>query len=181
LGVIHPIENTSALTSPKKMMSFVIACDKSKEIVTFRNQYAWCVTTSCCQSKERFLMKNTLFAVARPVSPWSVDEALIAMDGNPELLTKVAGLLLKQLDADLPLIRRYAQAKETVPLKDRSHRHKGSLSAIAAAPAFDACAALNDLAVEAQTQCYADGLERLEFEVSRLLPYLNQPISKQKV
>jgi HPt (histidine-containing phosphotransfer) domain-containing protein len=125
-------------------------------------------------------MKNNPFEVADPVPPWRVDEALIAMDGNPELLVKVARLLLKQFDADLPLIRRYAQAKETIPLKDRSHRLKGSLSAIAAAPAFDACAALNDLAVEAQTQCYVDGLERLEFEVSRLLPYLNQLVSKQE-
>ena len=126
-------------------------------------------------------MKNTFFEVADQAPPWHWEEALIAMDGNPDLLVKVAGLLLKQMDADLPLIRRYVQAKETIPLKDRSHRLKGSLSAIAAAPAFDACAALNDLAVEAQTQCYADGLDRLEFEVSRLLPYLNQLISNQKV
>ena len=102
------------------------------------------------------------------------------MDGNPELLVKVARLLHKQLDADLPLIRRYAQDKESLLLKDRSHRLKGSLSAIAANPAFAACAALNDLAAEAQTQCYAEALERLEFEVTRLLPYLNQLISIQK-
>lgn len=100
------------------------------------------------------------------------------MDGNPELLVKVARLLHKQLDADLPLIRRYVQDKNSLLLKDRSHRLKGSLSAIAATPAFDACAALNDLASEAQTQCFVDGLERLEFEVTRLQPYLNQLISK---
>ena len=125
-------------------------------------------------------MKNTFFEVAVPVPPWSMEEALIAMDGNPDLLVKVAGLLLKQLDVDLPLIRGYVHAKETGRLKDRSHRLKGSLSAIAATPAFAACAVLNEFAVDAQTLRYRDGLERLEREVNRLRPYLNQVISKQK-
>ena len=102
----------------------------------------------------------------------------MAMDGNPELLVRVARLLLKQLDADLPLIRQYVQARETQLLKDRSHRLKGSLSAVAATPAFAACAALNDLATAVQTQCYPDGLDRLEFEVARLRPYLNQLVSQ---
>ncbi len=124
-------------------------------------------------------MKNKFAKVAIPYPPWNWEEALDAMDGNPELLVRVARLLLKQLDADLPLILQYVRAKQTLPLKDRSHRLKSSLSAIAANPAFEACAALNELAAGEQTQCYADGLDRLEFEVARLRPYLNQIISKQ--
>ena len=102
----------------------------------------------------------------------------MAMDGNPELLVRVVRLLLKQLDADLPLIRQYVQAQETQLLKDRSHRLKGSLSAVAATPAFAACAALNDLATKAQTQGYPGGLDRLEYEVARLRPHLNHLISQ---
>lgn len=125
-------------------------------------------------------MKNKSAEGAVPLAPWNREDALVAMDGNPELLVRVARLLLKQLDADLPLIRQYVHAKETQPLKDRSHRLKGSLSAIAATPAAAACAALNDLAAEEQTQCFADGFERLESEVARLRPYLNQILSQQQ-
>lgn len=126
-------------------------------------------------------MKNKCAEARTPVPAWRSEEALVAMDGNLELLVKVASLLLKQLDADLPLIVEYVRAKETQPLKDRSHRLKGSLSAIAATPAAAACAALNALAAAAQTQCYADGLERLEFEVARLRPHLNKIISQPTV
>ena len=51
--------------------------------------------------------------------PWNQVDVLIAMEGNPELLVKVTRLLLKQLDADLPLIRCYVQADVTLALKDR--------------------------------------------------------------
>lgn len=142
------------------------------------SQYARCASTSWCQTMERSHMKNTYVEATSLVPAWRRDEALVAMDGNSDLLVKVAGLLIKQLDADLPLIRQYVQAKESVPLQNRSHRLKGSLSAIAATPAFTACNALNELAAQTQTQGYADGLERLEAEVARLRPHLNRVISK---
>lgn len=124
--------------------------------------------------------KKPFFDAETLPPPWNQVDGLIAMEGNPELLVKVTRLLLKQLDADLPLIRGYVQANESLALKDRSHRLKGSLSAIAAMPAFAACAALNALANEAQTSCYADGLALLESEVLRLRPHLNQFLSTQK-
>jgi HPt (histidine-containing phosphotransfer) domain-containing protein len=105
---------------------------------------------------------------------------MFAMEGNPELLVKVVRLLPKQLDADLPRIRQYGQDQQTQSLKDRSHRLKGSLGAVAATPSFAACAALNDLATDAQTQRYADGLELLECKVACLRPNLNDVISTQK-
>jgi HPt (histidine-containing phosphotransfer) domain-containing protein len=53
-----------------------------------------------------------------------------------------------------------------------SHRLKGSLSAIAAQPAFQACSALNKLARAGETASYAIALAHLEEELGRLLPCL---------
>jgi HPt (histidine-containing phosphotransfer) domain-containing protein len=167
------------LHAPQDVVFFLMVCGKSKVKTDIRKQYAWCATTSWCQTMECSLMKNTVCEAVARVPAWKMEEALLAMDGNPELLVRVARLLLKQLDADLPLIRQYVQAQETQLLKDRSHRLKGSLSAIAATPAFDACDALNDLATAARTQCYPDGLDRLEFEVARLRPYVTKPFKSQ--
>ena len=41
-------------------------------------------------------MKNTVCEAAARVPAWKMEEALLAMDGNPELLVRVARLLLKR-------------------------------------------------------------------------------------
>ena len=107
------------------------------------------------------------FARAEQV-PVQFEQALAALDGDAPLLVEVVKMLLVQMDVDLNSIRADVAVKNSTALAQSSHRLKGSLGAITAAPAFLACADLNPAARISSTQSYASGLTLLEHELSRL-------------
>ncbi len=98
--------------------------------------------------------------------------ALAALGGNAQLLATVVQLVIDQSDVDMATIRSDVAAKNTAALAASSHRLKGSLGAIAAEPAHQACSALNKLARTGAAAGYAMGLAHLEAEIDRLLPTL---------
>jgi HPt (histidine-containing phosphotransfer) domain-containing protein len=114
-----------------------------------------------------------LTSPAHPLTPAIVfDQALAALEGHLGLFAKVAQLLLDQIELDMPAIRTEVASQNTALLASSSHRLKGSLGAIAALPAWQACTALNDLARAGRVDSYALGLTHLEHELDRLSPCL---------
>ena len=104
--------------------------------------------------------------------PVIIDNALAAFDGNLPLLKTVVQMVINQSGADMAAIRSDAAANSSTALGASTHRLKGSLGAIAAVPAFQACSALNTLARTGETAAYAVALSHLEDELGRLLPCL---------
>jgi len=104
--------------------------------------------------------------------PINFDHALKAAFGNAKLLTKVVGLLLKQMDVDLPAIRAGVAARDSPALASSSHRLKGSLGAVEAKPAYLSCTALNTSARSDALESYEPELALLEHELARLRPCL---------
>ncbi len=94
------------------------------------------------------------------------------MGGNAQLLTTVVQMVINQSGPDMAAIRSDAAANNSTALAASSHRLKGSLGAIAAQPAFQACSALNKLARAGEAAAYAIALSHLEEELGRLLPCL---------
>ncbi len=119
-----------------------------------------------------------LAASAEP-APIDFEHALNALEGNVNLLSKVAQLLLKQIDVDLSAMRADVAAKDSPALADSSHRLKGSLGAIAATPAYLSCTALNKSARSDATASYGPELALLEYELTRLQPCLQAWLIEQ--
>ncbi len=105
-------------------------------------------------------------------SPIVMDDALAALEGNLPLLNTVVQLVLDQSAIDMADIRSDVAANNSTALAASTHRLKGSLGAIAALPAHQACSALNTLARSGAAAAYAMGLTHLEQELDRLLPCL---------
>jgi len=99
-------------------------------------------------------------------------DALSALNGDLQLLAKVFQMVLNQTDVDLQAIRVDIAAKNTAALCESSHRLKGSLGAIAAMPAYQACTLLNKAARSGAVETYAIRLLQLEHELNRLCPDL---------
>lgn len=112
-------------------------------------------------------------------APINFDHALKAALGNAKLLSKVVGLLLKQMDVDLPAIRAGVAARDSPALANSSHRLKGSLGAIAANPAYLCCTALNQSARSVVIASYEPELALLEHELARLRPCLQAWLIEQ--
>ncbi len=107
-------------------------------------------------------------------------QALAALEGSKELLTTVVQMVVDQAGVDMAAIRSDVAAKSAVALAASSHRLKGSLGAIAAKPAHQACSALNKLARSSAVASYPLGLAELEMEMDRLLPYLRTWLDQNK-
>ena len=105
-------------------------------------------------------------------TPINMEHALESLQGNAQLLTTVVQLVIAQSGVDMAVIRSDVAAKNASALAASSHRLKGSLGAIAAVPAYQACSALNKLARSGCDAAYAMGLNHLEEEIDRLLPTL---------
>ncbi len=102
-----------------------------------------------------------------------MESALAAIGGCTQLLTTVVQMVLDQTGVDMAAIRSDAAANNSTALAASSHRLKGSLGAIAAMSAYQACAALNRLARIDATESFAIALSHLEDELSQLLPCLH--------
>jgi HPt (histidine-containing phosphotransfer) domain-containing protein len=109
-----------------------------------------------------------------------MENALAALGGNAQLLTTVVQMVLDQSDVDMAAIRSDVAANRAVALAASSHRLKGSLGAIAAVPAHQACAALNKLARSGVATAYPVGLAELAIEMDRLLPCLRSWLDQNK-
>lgn len=112
-------------------------------------------------------------------APIEFEHALKALEGNVKLLSKVAQLLLSQIDVDLPAIRVDVAARDSPALADSSHRLKGSLGAVAAKPAYLSCTALNKSARCDAIASYGPELALLEHELARLRPCLQAWLIEQ--
>ena len=112
--------------------------------------------------------------------PVIIDDALAALEGNLPLLKTVVQMVINQSAADMVAIRSDAAANSSTALAASSHRLKGSLGAIAAMTAYQACSALNRLARIDATESYAMGLAHLEEELGRLLPFLKAWLEPQE-
>lgn len=104
--------------------------------------------------------------------PIIIADALAALEGNLPLLKTVVQMVIDQSSADMAAIRSDVVGGNSTALAASSHRLKGSLGAIAAQPAFQACSALNKLARAGEAAAYAIALSHLEEELRRLLPCL---------
>ena len=104
--------------------------------------------------------------------PIIIADALAALEGNLPLLKTVVQMVIDQSGADMAAIRSDVAAKNSTALAASSHRLKGSLGAIAAQPASQACWALNKLARIGAADSYAMALAHLEQELDLLLPFL---------
>ena len=97
-----------------------------------------------------------------------------------ELLTTVVQMVVDQAGVDMAAIRNDVATNSAVALAASSHRLKGSLGAIAAQPAYQACSALNTLARIGAADSYAIGLASLEEELGQLLPCLQTWLAHNK-
>jgi HPt (histidine-containing phosphotransfer) domain-containing protein len=109
-----------------------------------------------------------------------MEDALAALGGNAQLLNTVVQMVLDQSNVDMAAIRSDVAANRAVALAASSHRLKGSLGAIAAEPAHQACSALNTLARNGAADSYEMGLAHLEEELGRLLPCLQTWLAHNK-
>ncbi len=105
-------------------------------------------------------------------APIDFAQALTTLEGSLTLLIQLVPMVLEQIDIDLPVIRTHVMARNTDALRAASHRLKGSLGAIAAVPAYEACADLQKAARMADYDAYASVLCQLEREIGRLRPCL---------
>ena len=103
-----------------------------------------------------------------------------SLQGNAQLLSTVVQLVIDQSGVDMAVIRSDVAAKNASALAASSHRLKGSLGAIAAVPAYQACSALNKLARTGCATAYAVCLNHLEKEIDRLLPTLQSWLDQNK-
>ena len=97
-----------------------------------------------------------------------------------ELLTTVVQMVVDQAGVDMAAIRNDVATNSAVALAASSHRLKGSLGAIAAQPAYQACSALNTLARIGATDSYVMGFAHLEVELGQLLPCLQTWLAHNK-
>jgi HPt (histidine-containing phosphotransfer) domain-containing protein len=104
--------------------------------------------------------------------PFIIEDALAGLEGNLPLLKTVVQMVIDQSAADMAAIRSDAAANNSTALVASSHRLKGSLGAVAAMSAYQACSGLNRLARIDATESYAMGLAHLEEELGQLLPFL---------
>jgi len=100
-------------------------------------------------------------------------EALAALEGDVALLNSLVPMMLDQIDLDMATIRAHVIHRSTEGLCAASHRLKGSLGAIAAVPAYQACSDLNRAAKNLAFESYASALFHLEQEITRLRPCLH--------
>lgn len=111
--------------------------------------------------------------------PIIIEDALAVLEGNAQLLATVVQMVLDQAAVDVAAIRSDVAGANSTALAASSHTFKGSLGAIGAWPAHQACSALNTLARSGRTAMYATGLANLEVELARLLPCLQAWLAGQ--
>lgn len=119
-------------------------------------------------------------AITEP-PPIAIEQSLAALNDDLPLLATLAQLVLDQLDVDLPCMRVDASAKNSAALAASSHRLKGSLGAIVATPAYEACSALNRFARSGAVDLYTPGLNQLEHEIDRLRAFLPAWLAEDKL
>lgn len=104
--------------------------------------------------------------------PIVIDHALATVNNDLPLFKTVVQLVLDQIGAEMPVMRADVALKNSAALAASSHRLKGSLGAISALPAHQACCELNRLARIGAVDSYVPGLARTEQEINRLIAYL---------
>ena len=104
--------------------------------------------------------------------PFIIEDALAGLEGNLPLLKTLVQMVIDQSTSDMAAIRSGVAASNSMALAAAAHRLKGSLGAIAAMSAYQACSALNSLARAGAKDSYAIGMTHLEEELGRLLPNL---------
>lgn len=112
-------------------------------------------------------MKSDMSASSEQ-APVDFERSLKGLGDDGKLLEGVAQMLLEQITVDLTAIQSNVAASNSCALADASHHLKGSLGAIAAVPAYLACAALNRSARCGAIASYLPELARLEHELTRL-------------
>lgn len=112
--------------------------------------------------------------------PINMEQALAAMQGDAQLLTTVVQMVVDQSGVDMLAIRNDVAANNSTALAASSHRLKGSLGAITAHHAYQACSALNKLARSGAADWYGMGLNQLEAQIDRLLPSLQAWLEHNK-
>jgi PAS domain S-box-containing protein len=128
-------------------------------------------------------LQETLTADASPALLLDLESALHYTDGDLEMVQTMAGMVLSQIEGDLPNLRARTEAQQSQSLYDAAHRLKGSLTSVGANAARTACLALEIMAQEERITEFAAGLKRLEDELIRVTPelrLLSQQASLQK-
>ena len=101
-----------------------------------------------------------------------LEGALRYTDGDLAMVQTMAGMVLTQIQGDLPNLRDAVSAQASQRLYEASHRLKGSLTSVGANAARSACLALEVMAKEERIAKYAQGLAQLEHELLRVTPEL---------
>ena len=117
----------------------------------------------------------TFSPITSPITempPIVVDHALAALNDDLQLFKTITKMVLRQIEDDMADIRGHVATHSSTALSASSHRLKGSLGTIVAAPAHQACSTLNRLARSASIDSYASGLAQLEQEIARLRSFL---------
>ena len=104
--------------------------------------------------------------------PISHAQALVTLNDDLTLFKTMAKLVLHQIADEMPDLRGHVATQSSSEISASSLRLKGSLCAIAAMPAQQACSVLNRLARIGAVDSYASGFAHLEQEINRLLPHL---------
>jgi PAS domain S-box-containing protein len=100
--------------------------------------------------------------------------ALSLTDGDLSMVQTMAGMVVTQIQDDLPGLRTLSFAQDGRGLCAAAHRLKASLSSVGASAAHTACLALENLALQDRIMEFGAGMARLEDELARVIPELTR-------
>jgi two-component system, sensor histidine kinase and response regulator len=120
---------------------------------------------------------GTAPALAAP--PWTPKQALARVDGDVELLRKIASVFLDEYPRILERLRAALQQGNQQAMREAIHMLQGELSYFALDPALAELQKLRELVHRAELEAAAHSLQQLQDELDRLRPRLQELVEVQ--
>ena len=118
-------------------------------------------------------------APAPAASPWTPKQALARVDGDVELLRKIASVFLDEYPRTLERLRAALQQGNQPAMREAIHMLLGELAYFALDPALAELQKLRELVHRSELEAAAHSLQQLQDELDRLRPLLQQLVEVQ--
>jgi HPt (histidine-containing phosphotransfer) domain-containing protein len=118
-------------------------------------------------------------ASAPAASPWSPKQALARVDGDLDLLRKIASVFLDEYPKTLEHLRAALQQADQQAMREAIHMLQGELAYFALDPALAELQKLRELVHAGDLEPAGLSLQKLEAELDRLRPRLLELVEVQ--
>ncbi|HEV2118146.1 MAG TPA: response regulator [Terriglobales bacterium] len=120
-----------------------------------------------------------LYGAAPAASPWAPKQALARVDGDVELLRKIASVFLDEYPRTLERLRAALQQGDQPAMREAIHMLLGELAYFALDPALAELQKLRELVHRGELEAAAHSLQQLQDELDRLRPRLQELVEVQ--